>query len=302
MKRTRTNHIALYCDNQRSPHTARNALCRLRAFARWLEVTYHVVDLERVGTAHILAYKLTLTHLAPSTQSRIMQTVRSFFGWCHEQGLIGTDPAATVKLPRALLGAEPAYLTTDDTRRLLGSVDAGSPYAARDHALLWALAYGLRAGEAVALDCADVLAAHDGRMPALRVTGKGTRQRLIPVCEAAFGALTTCSAGRSGPLFVGTYAGDRGRRLSVRAIEKRFSVAAARAGLPSVKAHPHAARHGAAQRWLFESSAPGGIYTVSRLLGHTRVSTTERYLRLDVGALEGAVMGDPLARGAEGRS
>lgn len=297
MKRTQPNRIELYCNNQRSPHTARNALCRLHAFARWLQAEYRVADLERVKTEHILAYKLTLTHLAPSTQSRIMQTVRSFFGWCHEQGLIGTDPAVTVKLPRALLGAEPAYLTTDDTRRLLGSVDARSPYAARDQALLWSLAYGLRAGEVAALMCADVLAAHDGRMPALRVTGKGTRQRVIPVCAAAYTALTTCMAGRSGALFVCAYGGVRDQRMSVRAIEKRFSVAAARAGLPTVKAHPHALRHGAAQRWLFESSAPGGIYTVSRMLGHSRISTTEMYLRLDVGALEGAVMGDPLARG-----
>ena len=296
-RHTRPDRITLYCDNQRSPHTARNALYRLRAFARWLQDECHVTDLERVKTEHILAYKLTLAHLAPSSQARTIETLRGFFRWCHEQGLIAADPASTVKSPRALVGAEPEYLTTDDTRRLLNSVDVGSPYAARDHALLWALAYGLRAGEVAGLNCADVLAAHDGRMPALRVTGKGTRQRVIPVCAAAYEALTACSAGQSGPLFVCAYAGTRDRRMGVRAIEKRFTAACARAGLPGGKAHPHAARHGAAMRWLYESKGPGGIYVVSRALGHSRVSTTEAYLRLDMGALETTILSDPLAQG-----
>ena len=179
--------LALYCDNQRSEHTARNAGYRLRAFARWLEAAHHVTELEAVKTAHLLAYKKHLADsgLAASSQARTIETLRGFFRWCCEQRLIKTDPAAQVKSPRALVGQDPEYLTTDESRRLLESVDAHSLYGARDLALLWALAYGLRAGEAAGLNSADVIPPHDGRMPALRVTGKGTRQRVIPICPAA---------------------------------------------------------------------------------------------------------------------
>lgn len=89
--------IQLYCDNQRSPHTARNALYRLRHFAQWLDEHYHVTELEAVTTAHLLAYKGTLTHLAPSSQARIVETLRGFFRWCYAEHLIERDPAAQVK-------------------------------------------------------------------------------------------------------------------------------------------------------------------------------------------------------------
>lgn len=69
-----TEPMALYCDNQRSPHTAKNAI-RLWAFTRWLESVYRVTELESITTAHILAYKQSLAHLAPSSQARFVETL-----------------------------------------------------------------------------------------------------------------------------------------------------------------------------------------------------------------------------------
>lgn len=292
-----TDHpiIQLYCDNQRSPHTARNALYRLRHFARWLDEHCHVTELEAVTTANLLAYKATLTHLAPSSQARIIETLRGFFRWAYAEHLIERDPAAQVKSPRATLNKEPEYLTTDETRRLLNSIDPHSIYAQRDRALLWALAYGLRVGEVAALAVGDVIPPKGGKLPALRITGKGTRQRVIPIGLPAYEAITTYSMqrGKSEPLFLATYAGQA-QRMTTRAIQKRVKVLCTLADVPPEKAHPHAWRHGAAMRWLFESRTPGGLYTVSRLLGHGGISTTERYLHLDRSALEEAVIGDPL--------
>lgn len=290
--------IQLYCDNQRSPHTARNALYRLRHFAQWLAEHYHVTELEGVTTAHLLAYKGTLTHLAPSSQARIIETLRGFFRWAYSEHLIERDPAAQIKSPRATLNKEPEYLTIDETRRLIAVIDPQSLYAVRDRALLWALAYGLRVGEVAALNVGDVLPAKAGKLPALRITGKGTRQRVIPIGPAAHTALLAYLAprgkvGKGEPLFMATYAGAAGR-MTTRAIQKRIKVLCDNAGIDPAKAHPHAWRHGAAMRWLFETTTPGGVYTVSRLLGHSAISTTERYLHLNREALEQAVIGDPL--------
>lgn len=287
--------IQLYCDNQRSPHTARNALYRLRHFAQWLEVHYHVTELEAVTTAHLLAYKATLTHLAPSSQARIIETLRGFFRWAYAEHLIERDPAAQIKSPRATLNKEPEYLTTGETRRLLAAIDPHSIYAVRDLALFWALAYGLRVGEVAALNVGDVIAPKAGKLPELKIIGKGTRQRVIPIGLPAYEAITAYSArrGKAEPLFLATYAGQA-QRMTTRAIQKRVKVLCTLADVPPEKAHPHSLRHAAAVRWLYESRAPGGVYTVSRLLGHGSISTTEKYLHLDRSALEQAVIGDPL--------
>lgn len=66
------------------------------------------------------------------------------------------------------------------------------------------------------------------------------------------------------------------------------------AGLDPDKGHPHAARHGFVTRLLFETSTPGGLFAVSKLLGHGTISTTEIYLHINRGQLDQAVIGDPL--------
>ena len=105
--------LAIYSNSQRSPHTARNAGYRLRAFAAWLDREQGVTDLEQVQTRHVLAYRDALmARQSPSSAARSIETVRAFFRWCREQGYIHTDPAAGVKAPRPVLKAEPLYVDT----------------------------------------------------------------------------------------------------------------------------------------------------------------------------------------------
>jgi site-specific recombinase XerD len=291
--------ILLYTQNQRSPHTAKNALYRLRCFANWLEREHRIKDLKKIQTQHILNYKANLCHLAASSQAGIIETIRGFFRWCYAEQLIAHDPAAQVKSPRPLRNKEPEYLTTEETRKLFNCVDRHSPYAKRDRALLWTLSYGLRVGEVASLSVGDIVYQKE-RLPGLRVRGKGTRERIVPLCDAALKVIRQYLSARNhpptdAPLFVCTYSGEDNRRMTTRGIQERFKRLCKRAGIKPEKAHCHACRHGAAQRWLFESTAPGGVYTVSHLLGHGSISTTERYLRLDKRALEVAVLSDPLA-------
>ena len=230
-----------------------------------------------------------------------MTTIKSFFKWAQDSGLIDIDPAAGVKLPRALQGKAPTYMTLDETKALLESIKPGR-YAKRDLVMLWCFAHGLRKAETAALNVADVIHPDDDAMPAIRVRGKGSKARTVPLGVVAYHAIQDYldergDAMESDPLLVCTYSGDNTRRMSNSCIQERFGLLASHADIPEPKRHPHAMRHGFATRMLFESNVPGGIYTVSKLLGHSRVSTTEIYLHCSNKRLEQAMLADPLGAG-----
>jgi integrase/recombinase XerC len=301
----KTSLTELFCQNCQSVHTATNAKYRLASFAKWLKAEYRVTDLEAVTVAHVLAYKqhLASNGLQPTSQARALETLRSFFRWCHAEGLIAHDPAALVKSPRAVLNQEPEYLTTDETRKLFDAIDPNGKHAARDRAATWALSVGLRVGELVGLNVGDVLSPADGKLAGLRIHGKRSYERIIPLPQVAYTALTDYlstrqDAPQDAPLFTCHYAGESDRRLTTRAVQKWWADLVTSTGLDKSKAHPHAARHGAAMRWLYQSNTPGGLYTVSRMLGHSSIQTTQRYLHVGPqgrAAMESAVLSDPLA-------
>lgn len=293
------NLVTLFCSNQQSQHTATNAKYRLLSFARWLESEHQVTDLEAVQVQHILSYKqhLAQSGLAPSSQARELETLRSFFRWCHSEGMIDHDPAKSVKSPRATLNKEPEYLTTDESRKLFDMTDRTDK---RGLAMLWGLTVGLRVGELTALDVQDLIPPKDGKLAGLRTRGKRLYERTVPLAQVAYTAIadylsTRHDAPKDSPLFACRYAGESDRRLTTRAVERWFSNLVVSAGLPREKGHPHAARHGFATRLLFEGNTPGSLYTVSKLLGHTNLSTTEKYLHLDRQAMQTAILADPLA-------
>lgn len=304
MKDTTATIVALFIENCQSAHTAESAKYRLRAFSRWIESEFGITEVEQVEARHVLAYKthLSKSGMAPTSQARVIQNIRAFFHWLHAEGIIPTDPARNVKAPRAELNKEPTYLETDETRRLFEAIPNGR-HARRDRAILWVLALGLRVSEVTNLNVCDLILPNGNGLAGLRVHGKRSYERIIPLPHAAHDALTDYlgtrhDAPNDAPLFVGNYGGDCERRLSVDAVQKWFKNLVDAAGLPREKAHPHAARHGAAMRWIYESTAPGGIFTVSRLLGHSSISTTQRYLHVGPqgrAAMESAVMSDPLA-------
>ena len=112
----------LFATNQVSPETERCYRSQLRNFAQWMESERGKTELEDVAVVDLLAYKQSLTHLSPSTQKRYLATIKSFFKWAKESGLISTDPAAGLKLPRAIQGEVPTYITLDETKASLESI------------------------------------------------------------------------------------------------------------------------------------------------------------------------------------
>ena len=291
------DEVQAFVLNQTSPNTAKMYGYRLRAFARWLEAEHGIVEVQDVTTAHILAYRQSLAHLARTTQANAVVAIRQFFAFCHAQGWIGEDPAKSVKVPRKERGRTPTYLTVEETRRLLEAVDPRSRTGKRDRAILWLLVgAGLRVGEIVALRVGDVIPPENGRLATLHVRGKGSRNRQVPICGEAWKAVACLleakgTQGKSLPLF--TPLGNPERQMTVRAVEYLFERVCKAAGIPREKAHPHAARHGFGTRLVF-SNVPGGLEAVRRLLGHANLSTTQIYLHADTRALEAAIAADPL--------
>jgi integrase/recombinase XerD len=236
--------------------------------------------------------------LAPSSLRRRAASLKGFYRFAYGEGLIATDVAAQLDLPRPsrLL---PETLTIEEVDRLLeaagsgnGAVDRGDdgndggvvpPRPLRDRALLELLyAAGLRISEATGLDREDL--SLDGAF--VRVVGKGDKERLVPVGDVALDwirdwtagprerllALGRASSARGGPLFLG----DRGRRLARQQAWAAVKRAAARAGLAD-RVSPHTLRHSFATH-LLEGGAD--LRVVQELLGHASISTTQLYTHL----------------------
>ena len=225
--------------------------------------------------------------LGNRTRARRLSAVRSFFRFLARRhgvdnpvaGMIGS-PKVRPGLPRALAAAQAMGVARD-----IGEVtdDARSQAAfarARDTALFTLLyGCGLRIAEALALDVRDAPVV--GR--ALRVVGKGSKERLVPVLPevaAAVAALLAMHPGRgdgSAPLFVGV----RGERLNPAVAQRTMRAYRALNGLPE-HATPHALRHSFATHLL---AGGADLRSIQDLLGHASLSTTQRYTAVDRGQL-----------------
>ena len=234
--------------------------------------------------------------LAPTSLRRRAAAIRGFYRFAFGEGLIESDVAAHIDLPRSprLL---PETLSVEEVERLLeaaGPLDPAdatiqaaatpeAPISLRDRALLELLyAAGLRISEALRLDREDL--SLDGGF--VRVIGKGDRERLVPVGEIALAALerwldgprtALLAAGhvapaRGGPLFLGA----RGRRFARQQAWAVVKAAAKAAGLAD-RVSPHTLRHSFATH-LLEGGAD--LRIVQELLGHASISTTQLYTHL----------------------
>lgn len=237
-------------------------------------------DLARLTPADIRAWlaRRTGQGLARSSTARALSAVRGFFRHLDRRGLCSNAAVETVRPPR-LPRRVPRPLSTDQTTDVLALADDPDLprwVAARDLALLMLLyGGGLRIGEALALDVGQVKGAGE----ALRVTGKGNKQRVVPVLPRvrqaldAYLALRPDGAPAASPLFVGV----KGKRLDPGVAQKRFRELRLYAGLAD-SATPHALRHSFATHLL---GSGADLRTIQELLGHASLSTTQRYTEVD---------------------
>lgn len=213
-----------------------------------------------------------------ASRARNLSGLRSFFHFLDRTGRLHLPALQTVRTPRAAKPL-PRPLTPGQAQALVEadglSPDGPAWVAARDRALFTLLyGCGLRLGEALGLNRADL-----PRGGVLTVTGKGRKQRQVPVLPAVARALDSYLAlcphhvGAAGPVFVGV----RGRRLDRAVAERQMRDQRARLGLPN-GATPHALRHSFATHLLCEG---GDLRAIQELLGHKSLSTTQRYTDVD---------------------
>jgi integrase/recombinase XerC len=229
---------------------------------------------------------LAATGAARTTLARRTSSVKTFTAWAVRRGLIASDPAARLQVPKARR-ALPAVLRQDQALDAMAAAKSGAqqgdPLALRDRLIVELLyASGIRVSELCGLDIDDV----DMSRRLLRVLGKGNKQRTVPFgapAQAALGAWLSdgrpalANAG-SGPALL---LGARGRRLDPRqARTVVHQTMAAVDGAPDIG--PHGLRHSAATH-LLEGGAD--LRVVQELLGHSTLATTQLYTHVTVARL-----------------
>ena len=278
----------LALERARSDHTRRAYLGDLRSLFAFLA--------ERAPDAGIAGLTLPIlrswlaalaaTGAARTTLARRTSAVKTFTAWAVRRGLIASDPAARLQLPKARRTL-PAVLRQDQALDAMAAAKSGAqqgdPLALRDRLIVELLyASGIRVSELCGLDIDDV----DTSRRLLRVLGKGNKQRTVPFGAPAAAALTTwLSDGRpalatkdSGPALL---LGARGRRLDPRqARTVVHQTMAAVDGAPDIG--PHGLRHSAATH-LLEGGAD--LRVVQELLGHSTLATTQLYTHVTVARL-----------------
>src|SRR4051812_34956274 len=220
---------------------------------------------------------------SPATIHRKAACLRSFYRHLRREGVLDTDPTATISGPRR--GRRlPKVLTREEVAKLLDQPRGTEPSALRDRALLELMyACGLRASEAVDLDVNDV----DLENAVLKARGKGSKERMVPIGSAAIPAgVAYLQRGRPG--LVGLrhekrlFVNHRGQGLTRQGLYKIVQRHAKSAGLAD-KMSPHTLRHTFATHLL-----AGGcdLRAVQEMLGHADIATTQLYTHLSTDRLK----------------
>jgi integrase/recombinase XerC len=200
--------------------------------------------------------------------ARKLAALRSWFRFLVRRGVLAKNAAREVRSPR-LPKKLVAFLPIDEATALVEAKAVGGGARARDVAVLELLyATGLRVSELVGLD----LDAVDRSARTVRVLGKGRKERIVPFGGQAARALEAYLGRRAesrGPLFLNR----RGGRLTVRAIHTIVRRSAAAAGITR-RVSPHTLRHTFATHLL---DAGADLRAIQEFLGHSRLSTTQRY-------------------------
>lgn len=284
-----------------SPHTRRAYESDVRQLTVY---TGAEIGPAQVDADHIRAWLASLhRRRSPATRGRKLASVRAFFRWLIREGEVRDDPTAGLpmpklekRLPRPLSVDDCEQLITNDRRTLRQPAPEGGDrerrsqwMTLRDRALVELLyGTGIRIGELVALDVRDL----ELRAREVRVMGKGSKERIVPIPEQARRALSAWlevrrhSGVMSEPLFISLRPRREGgpRRLAAREARRILGERAVRADLDQ-HVHPHRLRHSYATHLL---DMGADLREIQELLGHTSLSTTQKYTAVSIEHLRDA--------------
>ncbi len=289
-----------------SEHTVRAYAREVRSFAAYLgETLGKDAGIGAVEHLHIRNYLGLLYErgLTKASAARALAAVRSWFKWLAKEGKVAQNPAllvSTPKLPKHL----PRVPSMEEVNRVLDSLEggAGSEKKGGEEAAAWPerdrvifeLLYGcgIRNSELVGLDMQHVQWKND----AILVRGKGKKERLVPLGDEAAVALRVflplreaklVAAGKGklvheGPLVTNLRMRGSDCRLTTRSVGRIVKAIALSRGL-AADVHPHTLRHAFGTHMLEEGA---DLRAIQEMLGHERLSTTQRYTQLTVGQVQ----------------
>ncbi len=296
-----------------SEHTLRAYARELHAFAAYLQnVLGEGADVRRIEHVQVRSYLGLLYErgLTRVSAARALAAVRSWFRWLAKEGHVEQNPAALVstpKLPKHL----PRVPSAEEVNRVLDAMECQESTPARRRSkskgrdrqtytgwpqrdrVIWELLYGcgIRNSELVGIDLEDVQWANS----LILVRGKGRKERYVPLGDAAAGAMRLYLPDREsrlrragkgglvvrGALLINVIA--RGSaRLTTRSVARIVKGIAVTRGLPA-DVHPHTLRHAFGTHMLEDGA---DLRAIQELLGHERLSTTQRYTQLSVGQVQ----------------
>ena len=279
---------ALAHERNASPHTVRAYERELHGFAKFLVTKFGAkLAVDRVEHQQIRAYlgELYGRGLSKASVARALAAIRSWFKWLARRGLVEQSPAALVatpKLPKHL----PRVPTIEEMNRVVeNAADDAAAWPERDR-VIFELLYGcgIRNAELVGIDLGDIHWANE----AILVRGKGRKERYVPLGDAAAQAVRAylplrehklMEARKSTPALLLNLRLRGEGRLTTRSVGRIVKHIALAHGLPA-DVHPHTLRHAFGTHMLEEGA---DLRAIQELLGHERLSTTQRYTQLTVG-------------------
>ena len=218
-----------------------------------------------------------------STTARKLSAIRSFFRYLVKHGLLEHNPTDSVLTPRQEHPI-PTYLSVDDMFRLIDSIQTDNLLGLRNRAIFETIySCGLRVSEVAGLNCSDI----DFNSGLVKVSGKGARQRIVPIGDKAIQAIRNyrsrlqkdkkIAAHENGPLFLNRSLA----RLTTRSIARILDRLVLQCSL-RMPISPHVLRHSFATH-LLDSGAD--LRAVQELLGHKSLSTTQKYTHVSIDRL-----------------
>jgi len=290
-----TRHIEGFGDYLRnqarfSPHSIKGYLTDVKGFRQYLEKNGFDFDgpetsvWKAVDAQWIRGYLKTLYKTCKkSTIGRKLAALKGLFRYLAREGVIARDPLVGFSAPKQEASLV-TFLSVDEAFRVLSCLTEDGILPARDRAVMEVLySSGVRASELVGLDWRDV----DFSLGVLRVFGKGSKERIVPVGEMALAALRDYAGHQRGrwgraargeePIFLNRL----GTRITTRSVARIVDKYLQMAGIP-VRMGPHGLRHTFATHLL---NAGADLRSIQELLGHVSLSTTQRYTHVNIDQL-----------------